>query len=132
MNNILCTLIKSVWKHRSKRLGRGFSSGKGKTAGRGMKGQKARERDMPTYFEGGQTRVAQRLPKHGGQAAIRDTYAVSAKIFESKKLTKDSTMEEIVKRLKIPFYYKKFKVIGLKDKINYSTSTIIRPNNTKD
>ncbi|GBG68275.1 hypothetical protein CBR_g2823 [Chara braunii] len=48
-----------------KRLGRGIGSGKGKTAGRGHKGQKARSRNPRIGFEGGQTPLRLRLPKRG-------------------------------------------------------------------
>ena len=44
-----------------KRLGRGYGSGRAKTAGRGTKGQKARG-TMPTAFEGGQLQLIKRLP----------------------------------------------------------------------
>ena len=47
------------------RLGRGISSGKGRTAGRGTKGQKAHG-SVPPYFEGGQTPLHRRLPKKRG------------------------------------------------------------------
>ncbi|HEY8496582.1 MAG TPA: 50S ribosomal protein L15 [Limnochordales bacterium] len=50
----------------SKRLGRGIGSGKGKTAGRGTKGQKARSGGgKGPGFEGGQTPLVRRLPKRG-------------------------------------------------------------------
>jgi large subunit ribosomal protein L15 len=54
--------------HKQKRrLGRGYGSGRGKTAGRGTKGQKARSGGkVPPWFEGGQTRLAKRLPKARG------------------------------------------------------------------
>lgn len=112
---LLNKMISSSWKHKSKRLGRGFASGKGKTSGRGQKGQKARERDCPTLFEGGQTKTAVRLPKRGALKAKKDVYRVSSKIFYDKQLDKNSSMEEIVKKLKIPFYYKKIKVFGDRD-----------------
>ncbi len=49
------------------RKGRGISAGKGKTAGRGTKGQKARKSgNVRVGFEGGQTPLAQRLPKLPG------------------------------------------------------------------
>lgn len=49
--------------HRRMRLGRGHGSGKVKTSGRGQKGQKARTgSSIPAYFEGGQMRLARRLP----------------------------------------------------------------------
>ena len=52
-------------KRGRKRLGRGMGSGLGKTSGRGMKGQKAREQVRPG-FEGGQTPLYRRLRKHRG------------------------------------------------------------------
>ena len=52
--------------HSRKRLGRGTSSGHGKTAGRGMKGQKSRSGGSPRVgFEGGQMPLSRRLPKRG-------------------------------------------------------------------
>ena len=49
--------------HRKMRVGRGHGSGKVKTSGRGQKGQKARTGShIPAYFEGGQMRLARRLP----------------------------------------------------------------------
>jgi large subunit ribosomal protein L15 len=47
------------------RVGRGVGSGKGKTAGRGVKGQKARDGVSINGFEGGQTPIHRRLPKRG-------------------------------------------------------------------
>lgn len=52
-------------KHRRKRVGRGIGSGHGKTAGRGTKGQKARDQ-VPLTFEGGQTPLHRRLPRQKG------------------------------------------------------------------
>jgi large subunit ribosomal protein L15 len=51
--------------YRAKRLGRGIGSGKGKTAGRGGKGQTARSGVALNGFEGGQTPLHRRLPKRG-------------------------------------------------------------------
>jgi large subunit ribosomal protein L15 len=52
----------------SKRVGRGIGSGKGKTAGRGVKGQKARSGVAVKSFEGGQMPLYRRLPKRGFNA----------------------------------------------------------------
>ncbi|MBN8520704.1 MAG: 50S ribosomal protein L15 [Alphaproteobacteria bacterium] len=52
-------------KHNTKRLGRGIGSGKGKTSGRGGKGQTARSGTAIKGFEGGQMPLYQRLPKRG-------------------------------------------------------------------
>src|SRR3954470_15286125 len=48
-----------------KRIGRGIGSGKGKTSGRGVKGQKARSGVALNGFEGGQMPLYRRLPKRG-------------------------------------------------------------------
>jgi large subunit ribosomal protein L15 len=50
---------------RKKRVGRGIGSGKGKTGGRGVKGQKARSGVRIKGFEGGQMPLHRRLPKRG-------------------------------------------------------------------
>ena len=53
-------------KHRRKRVGRGPGSGKGKTCGRGVKGQGARSgKKLKPWFEGGQMPLYQRVPKKG-------------------------------------------------------------------
>jgi large subunit ribosomal protein L15 len=59
----------------SKRLGRGIGSGKGKTSGRGVKGQKAREGVSLNGFEGGQLPIYRRLPKRGFVNIFRKEYA---------------------------------------------------------
>jgi large subunit ribosomal protein L15 len=66
---------------REKRLGRGHGSGRGKTAGRGTKGQKARTGGtIHRAFNGGQTRLSKRLPFLRGlgnsNLAFRDVYAI--------------------------------------------------------
>ena len=53
-------------RRKSKRLGRGIGSGKGKTAGRGVKGQKARTGVSIKGFEGGQMPLHMRVPKLKG------------------------------------------------------------------
>ena len=53
-------------RKKSKRVGRGIGSGKGKTAGRGVKGQKARTGVSLNGFEGGQLPLHMRLPKLKG------------------------------------------------------------------
>ncbi len=52
-------------KRRKKRVGRGEGGGKGKTSGRGQKGQKSRNTVHP-WFEGGQMPLQRRVPKWGG------------------------------------------------------------------
>ena len=60
---------------KSKRLGRGIGSGKGKTSGKGVKGQKAREGVALNGFEGGQLPIYRRLPKRGFKNIFRKKYA---------------------------------------------------------
>ncbi|MFC7736297.1 50S ribosomal protein L15 [Roseomonas sp. GCM10028921] len=59
-----------------KRIGRGIGSGKGKTGGRGVKGQKARTGVSLNGFEGGQLPLYRRLPKRGFKNPFRREYAV--------------------------------------------------------
>ena len=59
-------------KHRKMRIGRGIGSGKGKTGGRGGKGQTARTGVRINGFEGGQTPIHRRLPKRGFTNHFRD------------------------------------------------------------
>tara|TARA_B100001175_G_scaffold284315_1_gene264651 strand:+ start:120 stop:578 length:459 start_codon:yes stop_codon:yes gene_type:complete len=61
--NILSNTVKI--KTSKKRLGRGIGSGKGKTSGRGVKGQKSRSGVAIKSFEGGQMPLYRRLPKRG-------------------------------------------------------------------
>jgi large subunit ribosomal protein L15 len=64
--------------HTSKRVGRGVGSGKGKTSGKGMMGQKARSGPGPyRTFEGGQNRLVKRMPfKRGFTNIFRVDYEV--------------------------------------------------------
>ena len=61
---------------RRKRVGRGPGSGMGKTAGRGIKGQKSRSGVAIKGYEGGQMPIYQRLPKRGFNKPNRKSYAV--------------------------------------------------------
>src|SRR3954471_10252421 len=61
-------------RYKSKRLGRGIGSGKGKTSGKGVKGQKAREGVALNGFEGGQLPIYRRLPKRGFTNLFRKAY----------------------------------------------------------
>jgi large subunit ribosomal protein L15 len=65
----ITNLFKGVKETKSKRLGRGIGSGRGKTAGRGTKGQKSRSgagRKIKPWFEGGQTPLFRKLAKKRG------------------------------------------------------------------
>jgi large subunit ribosomal protein L15 len=63
-------------KKRRMRVGRGIGSGKGKTSGRGGKGQTARTGVRINGFEGGQTPIHRRLPKRGFNNHSRHEYEV--------------------------------------------------------
>jgi large subunit ribosomal protein L15 len=85
---------------KSKRLGRGIGSGKGKTSGKGVKGQKAREGVSLNGFEGGQLPIYRRLPKRGFNNIFRKEYApvnlgaleaaIVAGKLDAKAVTEDS------------------------------------------
>jgi len=90
--------------HSKKRLGRGIGSGSGKTAGRGVKGQKARSGVALNGFEGGQMPLYRRLPKRGFNNIFRKDYVTVslARIqiaLDAKKLDAKATVnaEALVK-----------------------------------
>ena len=58
------------------RVGRGIGSGKGKTSGRGVKGQKSRSGVAIKSFEGGQMPLYRRLPKRGFNPVSKDNIAI--------------------------------------------------------
>jgi large subunit ribosomal protein L15 len=61
-------------RKKRRRIGRGIGSGKGKTGGRGVKGQKARSGVAIKGFEGGQMPLHRRLPKRGFKNAFRKRF----------------------------------------------------------
>lgn len=82
-----------------KRLGRGISSGFGKTSGKGHKGQKARSGNQPRPgFEGGQTPFFQRIPKRGFNNINRKEYTVvnlnQLNVFEENEVVTPETLIE--------------------------------------
>lgn len=95
-----------------KRVGRGPGSGKGKTAGRGIKGQKSRSGVAIKGYEGGQMPLYQRLPKRGFSKPNRKKFAVVnlgliQKFIDAKKLdakgaiTEDTLVESGLIRRKL-------------------------------
>ena len=96
---------------KAKRVGRGPGSGKGKTAGRGIKGQKSRSGVAINGYEGGQMPLYQRLPKRGFNKPNRKQYAVinlgnlqtfieAGKIDAKKDITEDVLVESGLVRRK--------------------------------
>lgn len=110
------------------RVGRGIGSGKGKTSGRGVKGQKSRSGVAIKSFEGGQMPLYRRLPKRGFNPIQKDNIAIlnldKIQSFINKKTinTNDILNSSSLKKLKlINKNSKKLKILGsgeIKDKIN--------------
>ncbi len=110
------------------RVGRGIGSGKGKTSGRGVKGQKSRSGVAIKSFEGGQMPLYRRLPKRGFNPVKREIIAIlnleKIQSFIDKKSidTKSVLNSSMLKKLKlINKNSKKLKILGsgeIKDKIN--------------
>ena len=110
------------------RVGRGIGSGKGKTSGRGVKGQKSRSGVSIKSFEGGQMPLYRRLPKRGFNAIKKENIAIlnldKIQSFIDKKTidTKSVLNSSSLKKLKlINKNSNKLKILGtgeIKDKIN--------------
>ena len=115
-------------KEVAKRLGRGIGSGKGKTSGRGVKGQKSRSGVAIKSFEGGQMPLYRRLPKRGFNPVSKDNIAILnldkiQSYIDKKNINPNEVLNtELLKKLKlINKNSKKLKILGsgeVKDKIN--------------
>ena len=122
LNNTLTVKIKKI------RVGRGIGSGKGKTSGRGVKGQKSRSGVAIKSFEGGQMPLYRRLPKRGFNPIKKEKIAKVnlnkiQDLIDKKIINPDEVINiEILKEKNIlNKTYSKFKVLGLgeiKNKIN--------------
>ncbi|MDC3049757.1 50S ribosomal protein L15 [Candidatus Pelagibacter sp.] len=82
-------------KSKKIRVGRGIGSGKGKTSGRGVKGQKSRSGVAIKSFEGGQMPLYRRLPKRGFNPVNKKDVAIInlgnlQKLIDTKKISTDS------------------------------------------
>ena len=123
-------MLNSLTKLKTKkiRVGRGIGSGKGKTSGRGVKGQKSRSGVAIKSFEGGQMPLYRRLPKRGfnsinknkiGKLNLGDLQLLieSKRIKSSEKIDiKYLHSSKILKKK-----YEKIKILGqgeIKDKVN--------------
>ena len=110
------------------RVGRGIGSGKGKTSGRGVKGQKSRSGVSIKSFEGGQMPLYRRLPKRGFNPINKKSIAIlnldKIQSFIDKKNIKTSEVinSNLLKKLRlINKRSSKLKILGsgkIKDKIN--------------
>ena len=122
--------LNSLVKNNKKkiRVGRGIGSGKGKTSGRGVKGQKSRSGVAIKSFEGGQMPLYRRLPKRGfnpigkKQIAILNLNKIQTYIDKKNINSSDIINTELLKKLNlINKNSKKLKILGsgeIKDKIN--------------
>ena len=106
----------------TKRLGRGIGSSKGKTCGRGHKGQKSRSGVAIKSFEGGQMPLYRRLPKRGFKNIRNNKIALIniskiQQIFKDKKVLPDSKLNlSILQKSKlINKKYKRLKLLGFGD-----------------
>ena len=110
------------------RVGRGIGSGKGKTSGRGVKGQKSRSGVAIKSFEGGQMPLYRRLPKRGFNSILKKNIAIlnleKIQSYINKKSIKTSEIlnSDLLKKLKlIDKNSNKLKILGngeIKDKID--------------
>tara|TARA_B100001057_G_C22267137_1_gene725527 strand:- start:138 stop:590 length:453 start_codon:yes stop_codon:yes gene_type:complete len=110
------------------RVGRGIGSGKGKTSGRGVKGQKSRSGVAIKSFEGGQMPLYRRLPKRGFNSFIKQNIAIlnleKIQFYINKKNIKTTEIlnSDLLKKLKlINKNSNKLKILGtgeIKDKID--------------
>jgi large subunit ribosomal protein L15 len=116
------------------RVGRGIGSGKGKTSGRGVKGQKSRSGVAINSFEGGQMPLYRRLPKRGFNPINKINVAIinleKIQSFIDQKVIKsdDKINSELLKKLKIiNKNAQMLKVLGtgeIKDKVNIEADLI--------
>ena len=123
------------------RPGRGIGSGKGKTSGRGHKGQKSRSGVAIKSFEGGQMPLYRRLPKRGFKSLFKKDTAIinlsSLQAFhESKILNLKNPIDlKVLKEKKIiNKKFSKLKILGkgeIKDKINVSANFISKQAKSK-
>ncbi len=122
LNSTLQVKIKKI------RVGRGIGSGKGKTSGRGVKGQKSRSGVAIKSFEGGQMPLYRRLPKRGFNPLKKNKIAKLnldkiQNLIDNKKINQDNLIDiEILKKTKIiNKSSNKIKILGkgdVKAKIN--------------
>ena len=128
----LNTLVKTNFS--KIRVGRGIGSGKGKTSGRGVKGQKSRSGVAIKSFEGGQMPLYRRLPKRGFKPITRKNIAIInisdiESFIKNKKIkAQDEINIQILTEKKlINKKYNKLKILGngeIKDKLKIKTDFI--------
>ena len=128
LNNLIKSNKKKI------RPGRGIGSGKGKTAGRGHKGQKARSGVAIKSFEGGQMPLFRRLPKRGFKSFKKNNIAILnlsnlQSFFDQKRINLDNSLDLKILQSKkiISKKYEKLKILGngeIKHKLNLSVNFV--------
>ena len=124
-------------KKSKKRLGRGIGSGKGKTSGRGHKGQKSRSGVAIKSFEGGQMPLYRRLPKRGFKSIINNKNIAIINLSriqeiivnEKNTLNNKINLENLQKSKFINKKYKRLKLLGsgdLKKKFDIELNSILK------
>tara|TARA_B100000401_G_C52593621_1_gene618446 strand:+ start:186 stop:641 length:456 start_codon:yes stop_codon:yes gene_type:complete len=115
------TMLNSLNQVKSKKLrvGRGIGSGKGKTSGRGVKGQKSRSGVAIKSFEGGQMPLYRRLPKRGFNPIKKEKIAIInvekiQKLIEKKIINSSEKLDlkVLIKKDVFNNSYKKIKILG--------------------
>ena len=125
------------------RPGRGIGSGKGKTSGRGHKGQKSRSGVAIKSFEGGQMPLYRRLPKRGfknfnnqkSKIAIINISDIEKFVGTKRISTTEKINLKSLQNLKlINKKYERLKILGngeIKNKINIEANKVSKPAKTK-
>ena len=123
------------------RPGRGIGSGKGKTSGRGHKGQKSRSGVAIKSFEGGQMPLYRRLPKRGFKSLNKKNIAILnlsniQSFLDNKRIQSENNLDLGVFQSKkiISKKYDKLKILGkgeLKNKISLSVNFISKQAKSK-
>ena len=123
------------------RVGRGIGSGKGKTSGRGVKGQKSRSGVAIKSFEGGQMPLFRRLPKRGFKKVNKKNIAILnlsdlALFIKNKKikLQDEINIKNLLEKKLIRKKYDKLKILGkgeVKEKLNVATDFISKSARSK-
>ena len=119
----LNTINSRIPRFKKKRLGRGIGSSKGKTSGRGHKGQKSRSGVAIKSFEGGQMPLYRRLPKRGFKPISNNNIFTVINLSNIQEMIKkNSTLKQNIISLKnlqkaklINKKYKKLKILGSGD-----------------
>ncbi len=128
-------------KRKKLRVGRGIGSGKGKTSGRGVKGQKSRSGVAIKSFEGGQMPLFRRLPKRGFKKIHKKNIAIlnlsDLTLFlknKKIKLQDEINIKSLLEKKLIRKKYDKLKILGkgdIKEKLNITTDFISKSARSK-